>query len=212
MGDLDQANSLVMASAKDALVIVFAVALATVVASPLPSEYLDPMDVVDGINHMEDRMAQQSDDNEDEYPDDLVPSNILNQGALDSGFDESPELGFIQVPTTEMVQEGRKRRSRRSRRKHEPRLRKKARHALEEEDAEHYRKLHNAYVEHGGFGMKPHKGKIHKAHKHFPRDQCVLHCMSSHVAAYSEAPTSVVVPSAMKCEEACAKLQAKLSA
>merc|ERR1712080_397420 len=98
MGDLDQANSLVMASAKDALVIVFAVALATVVASPLPSEYLDPMDVVDGINHMEDRMAQQSDDNEDEYPDDLVPSNILNQGALDRGFDESPELGSSRCP------------------------------------------------------------------------------------------------------------------
>merc|ERR1711988_1013521 len=231
MGDKNKQLPLVIGTMAKCLMFILVVALAAMAsASPLPnSVFLDPTDVIGGIQHMDDHLARADRAEEDRYDDDaadtVVPMEYIKAKQLQDGFiqDESPEFSFIQVPTVEMLQqeEGRRRRrskrnrrhrSKRNRRKHESRLRKKARRQLESEDAVYYHKLHNDYMEHGGFGMKPHKGKIKKGHKHFPRDQCVLHCMSSHVAAYSNAPTSVVVPSSTKCEGACAKLGAQLEA
>merc|ERR1711998_137896 len=240
MGDKNKHLPLVTGTMAKCLMFILVVALAAIAsASPLPNSlFLDPTEVVGGIQHMDDYLARAGRVEEDRYDNDaadtVVPMEYIKAKQLQDGFiqDESPEFSFIQVPTTEMLQQeegrrhrrksrrnkrhrskrNRRHRSKRNRRKRESRLRKKARHQLENEDAVYYHKLHNDYMEHGGFGMKPHKGKIKKGHKHFPRDQCVLHCMSSHVAAYSNAPTSVVVPSSTKCEGACAKLGAQLEA
>merc|ERR1711988_1288448 len=148
MGDKNKQLPLVIGTMAKCLMFILVVALAAMAsASPLPnSVFLDPTDVIGGIQHMDDHLARADRAEEDRYDDDaadtVVPMEYIKAKQLQDGFiqDESPEFSFIQVPTAEMLEQeearrhrrhrrksrrNRRHRSKRNRRKHESRLARK---------------------------------------------------------------------------------------